>query len=127
MDANVTLDLGKNMTGLVEKLAATIGTTAQQIFPWYVKQQVISSITEGCIIVSLMVLSLALLMHSLPRADFDDAHNGNSAACVFSGIFLVASVVAAMVAGPSIIAAIINPEYAAMRQLINDLSMLAGK
>ena len=41
MDANVSIDLGKNMTMLVQQLASQIGVMADKVFPWYIKQSVL--------------------------------------------------------------------------------------
>ena len=45
MDANVSIDLGKNTTELLEKLAQSLGMTVEKIFPYYVKQQAIEAYT----------------------------------------------------------------------------------
>jgi len=50
MEANVSVDVGQNITGLLEKLAVQMGTTVDKVFPWYVNQAYI----EGCTTILLM-------------------------------------------------------------------------
>jgi hypothetical protein len=62
VDAGVALDVGENITMLIEKLAAQIGTTVDQIFPWYVKQQVVEGYTAVAIVLGFLALSAILIM-----------------------------------------------------------------
>lgn len=121
MDA--TIDLGKNVTSLLEKLADKLGVTVDKVFPWYVKQAKIFGW------INLIASTLALLLfcslgwYFNKRAVWDDGNPGNSACWLFL-LFTTLAVPSIIVwflnLQPSI-SAILNPEYKAVSDLLNDL------
>lgn len=126
MDANVTLDVGKNITGLIQQLAAQIGVTADKIFPLYVKQTIITGYTHLSLTLILFFIPLILGAFLYKKADFD---NGNGPCVIFiiCCIVLVLDIISLVFGLPTMIGQINNPEYFATQELIHDISMLAAK
>jgi len=119
-----SIDIGNNLTVLLEKLATQIGVTADKIFPWYVKQ----AIVEGWIFIVFWligtILSVVLLVISFKRVKFTNGDpNKWFAGCLTGGILAFIYLIALM-ASISFISGLINPEYAAMTRLIKQLSQL---
>ena len=127
MDANVSVDVGKNVMELLEKLAVQIGTTADKVFPWYVKQQVIEGwmwlgISGGAIVISSIIAYC-----SLKKAEWKGGFNVfayiSIASCLsflLATVFLVFGVMAA-------VTQIVNPEYYALKSLTSDMSKFLGR
>lgn len=59
VNATVGLDIGNNLTGLLEKLANQIGLTVDKIFPYYVKQAKLCG--YSAIIIPLAILTLFIV------------------------------------------------------------------
>ena len=122
---NATIDVGSNLTALLERLAAQVGTTADKIFPWYVQQQVIEGWVAAGISTIVAVAAVLLLRH-FKTADFE---RGNHSAvyavigCVLAGTLTLVTLVTA----PHTISKILNPEFHAMRDLSHDVGRLVGK
>lgn len=67
MDINASVDIGKNLTGLIEKLAAQIGTTADKVYPWYVQQAYLEGVTTLvtiAIVIPILSITFALAVRS---------------------------------------------------------------
>lgn len=120
MDINAKVDVGNNLTSLIEKLATQIGVTADKVFPWYVKQQVIEGFVFVGVTISLLILFGAVFFYSFKKADFE---NGNRYIVTTIGgaiFFLITLFVTAFCFGDAV-AQIMNPEYAATHQLLQDI------
>ena len=120
-----SIDVGKNLTELLEKLATQIGVTADKIFPWYVKQSVI----EGWLYVAFWItgvsVALIMLIVSLRKLKFDEIGNPNRRLIgrVCGGVIAVICFISLIVA-PERISGILNPEYNAMSRLLGQLGNL---
>ena len=66
MDVNAKVDIGQNLTSLLERLAQQIGTTADKVFPWYVQQAYIEGVTTLVAVAVLLIASIVTLSISLP-------------------------------------------------------------
>lgn len=122
-EIKASIDVGDGISTLLTKLAEKIGTSVDQVFPWYVNQQVI----EGWVFLAVATVAILLLstmtIYSYKRADFDNEN-------VFVFLFTISTVVTfiAMV-GCTIrvsgaVSKILNPEYHAVRELIKDVGKL---
>lgn len=122
-EIKASVDVGDGVSTLLTKLAEKIGTSVDQVFPWYVNQQVI----EGWVFLAVATVAILLLstmtIYSYKRSDFDNEN-------VFVLLFTISTVVTfiAMVActtGVSgSVSKILNPEYHAVRELIKDVGKL---
>ena len=126
MDLNTTIDIGKNMTDLLEKLAMKIGTTADKIFPWYINQQFIDGITFIIVMLILIMVSFSILYVSNKKANYKGPGKYEVAA-ICSLIFGVFAVVIFSLEINTALSKIFNPEYYAFKTLTRDLSHLLGK
>jgi uncharacterized membrane protein len=121
-----SVDIGKNITELLEKLAGQIGTTADKVFPWYVTQQVIEGtmlLATSCIA---FIIGMLLMCLSFKKADWN---RGNRySAFVVVGAFIAGLAFMVFIIGlPTSVAQIINPEYYALKSMTCDMAMLLGK
>ena len=90
INAAVSVDLGDNLTNLIEQLAIQIGTTADKIFPWYVQQQVIEGWTKAGIFAFLIGASTLTVIISMTKADYDSGNVPAFLSLIFGGIALLA-------------------------------------
>lgn len=123
INAAVFVDLGDNLTNLVEQLAIQIGTTADKIFPWYVQQQVIEGWTKCALLVFLISTSLTVTTISFIEADYDRGNSFASLSIIF-GLVTLFSLFVGAVEATSIVGQIMNPNYYAMQELTADLAQL---
>ena len=123
MDVKATIDVGQNLTSMLERLAQQIGTTADKVFPWYVQQAYLEGITTLVAVAVMLVVTVVALAVSLPRAMRDD----NSAAgpvAVISGILLIALLTIGSFESIGAVRQIANPNYYAMKMLTQDIGRL---
>lgn len=69
---NASIDIGDNITSLIEKLAQKMGTAADQVFPWYVKQQIIEGYLWGFLSSGFLILGISMFLACWNKADFDN-------------------------------------------------------
>jgi hypothetical protein len=125
-DVNASIDIGKNLTSLLERLAAQIGTTADKVFPWYVKQQVLEGWTYFALLIPFFVLGTVLCIKGFNKVDCDDENKYTVVLGV--GVVLLILVFFACVANfGNAFTQILNPNYHALHAIITDMSGLAGK
>lgn len=122
---NATLDIGNNLTALISQLAMQIGTTTEQIFPLYVRQQII----EGWSMIGMLLLSAAisafLIIRFFKKANFC---TGEGMPPVVCGIILaIATGLSAVPVVPISLGKILNPQYGAMKTLAHDIGTMTGK
>jgi len=136
MDINVSADIGQNLTGLVTKLAEQIGVTADKVFPWYVKQQVIEGwcmvlIPAAFILVGIIALIPGLIM--LCKEDPLKSTRGyaeypvnvvGTIISISAGFILLCSIVVVSASLSTAISQIKNPEYFATKCFLRDVSNL---
>ena len=124
MDINV--DVGLNITSMLERLAQQIGTTADKVFPWYVHQAYLEGITTLCALGVFWLLAITLICVGLRKADFDE---GNRHA-VITGIGCALAVFVLLPTsfdGTTAVRQILNPNYYAMKMLTSDIGKLTRK
>ncbi len=125
MDSNITVGVGKNVTILLNNLASQIGTTTKQIFPWYVKQQVLDGYIylTVCTVTLILGISMVLICYKKSDSRMLDSRILNSIiilSCIFSMIAFIF-----LISGASTsITGIINPNYSALKSLTHDMSRL---
>jgi uncharacterized membrane protein YhaH (DUF805 family) len=129
-DYSVTanIDAGDNINSLIEKLAKQIGTTTDKIFPWYVKQNLITGYTHAIVILVLFISSIVVLMLTWHKADF------NSDKCfleclitILSIIFIITLIAVTAGMASDIMNQIFNPEYGATQDIIKSISHMVCK
>lgn len=123
MDVNASVDIGTNITGLLEKLAVQLGTTADKVFPWYAQQQVIEGYTNLISILFFIILGLFFAITCWFKADFE---NGNRYTPFCTGGIFISFTSLIIFAGYSseILNKIYNPNIFALKSIIHDLSGL---
>lgn len=123
MDINAKLDVGDNVTTLIERLAEQIGVTADKVFPWYVQQAYLQGITTMAAIALAVLIFVPLFIVACRRADFDKG-NAWAPVSVATGIALCMSLIATFVAGPQQIRKMVNPQFYAVTMLAEDIGKL---
>ena len=123
MDINASIDVGKNITSMLEKLAAQIGTTADKVFPWYVQQAHLEGITTLCAIGVMWLFSAILISISFKKCDFI---NGNRYVPIFivGCLLSFASFCGSICDGPNAVRKMLNPNYYAMTMMTQDIGRL---
>ncbi len=119
----VIVDIGSNLTGLLERLASTIGTTADKVFPWYVKQQIIEGWVDLFIGIAVLTGLTILLLICSRRANWDEVNAYCPVVIVAGGVLGFAALIW-FICFSTTIAHIMNPEYGAINQLLTDLGNL---
>lgn len=127
---DVSVDIGGNLTSLVERLAQQIGVTAEQVFPWYVQQAYI----EGCVFLilfaAILVLAISLFTWGAFRFDKEGFGNALPSASFFlllaGGLMLFGLLMSAATGLSSAITKVANPNYHAMKMLTRDIGKLRG-
>lgn len=117
------IDIGNRMAELLQALASKIGTTADRVFPWYIKQQVIEAKAAIIIIIMIFIASLLGICFSFKKADFDEG-NRYCVILAISGFAFVVCLIIAAAGGTQIITQLMNPEYHAFHKLTRDLGRL---
>jgi hypothetical protein len=129
MDVNATIDVGKNLTSLVEKLAQHIGTTADKVFPWYVQQAHNEGVTTlVAIAVVVVIVGFIFLAGVLMwvRGEKDVSEFGGFvtglSGLALCGVFLIGSI-----EGVEAARKIMNPNYYAMTAITRDIGRLTAR
>jgi len=124
MDINASVDIGNNTKELLQQLADKVGLTAEQVWPWYLKQQIIDAWVSIGWASFWVIISLANLLIS--RYFFKNDSENAGVLCIIC--FFVAFVLTIVVFGVnSPIDHLLNPEYHAMQALVADIAKIAGK
>src|SRR5687767_11456912 len=93
---DVSVDIGKNLTSLLERLAQQIGTTVDKIYPWYVQQAYNEGVTALFGITVVFLLSVTILAVGLfltyTSANRDTREVGGGV-CFASGCVLILTVI----------------------------------
>lgn len=125
MKADVTVDVGDNLTSLMERLAQQLGTTVDKVFPWYVEQAYLQGITTLVAIILAFAILVPLFVIAVRKSDFDKG-NAWAPVSVASGILLVVSLIFGFLAAPQQVRKIANPKFYAMSMLVDDIGRLRG-
>ena len=128
MDINATVDVGDNITSMLERLAGQLGTTADKVFPWYVEQSVLQGWTTLIAIGAALVVFSIVFAISFPKAKFSyGQENKAMVVSIASGIAMSISVLAVFMEGLDAVRQIKNPNYYAMKMLTQDIGRLVRK
>lgn len=124
MEANI--DIGSNLTSLIDRLAHQISTTADKLFSWYVEQAYLQGVTTLISYVLGLVFFGVIFAVAHKKADYN---KGNFLAIVsiMSGAAFVLCVGFTLLCGPQQVRKIINPNFYAMQMLTDDISKLVRK
>lgn len=113
------IDIGNNLTELINKLSEAIGTTADKVYPWYVKQTLIEGWVDlGIFILACMAIitSVTILICGIQKEE--------EALCVFGVVSTVIAgvlFIIVIIFLSDIIGRIVTPELFAMKSMIRDL------
>lgn len=118
-----SVDIGDNITQLLGKLADKIGTTADQVYPWYVKQQVLEGWGHLLTFSLIFIIAIPTFLYSVKKADFQRENIACFLTIIFGIITLIASIIFAIEL-TSIITDIFNPNLGAFKSLTRDMSRL---
>lgn len=113
-----TVDVGKNVLALIEKLATQIGTTVDQVFPWFVAQASI----EGWMMIFVPIVSIVvfgILFYFLFNRANRTRDEGDSILAMLVGIVFAISVIVSFFSIPNGAMRVLNPNFYAMQELSN--------
>jgi predicted Co/Zn/Cd cation transporter (cation efflux family) len=130
MDAKLSVDVGANISSILAQLAAQIGVTADKVFPWYVKQQVISAGGTLAVHGLIMVLCLWAFFTAFRNPFMGDRNENPSNAGLVMIVAVVISAINLFIlcfTFPDILAKLLNPEHAAVSQILRDLRAIVTK
>lgn len=123
----VEIDSGSNITSALERLAQGIGTTVDQVFPWYVEQAVLNGTWTLTALFLSLLFALVCIMTSINKADWSGRTGSFNRYTILNLIGMVALVLTLFVGALSTVPAIKmikNPNYYALRMLTNDISIM---
>lgn len=115
--------MNEQTTKLIEQLAAKLGTTAEYLWTVLIAQARIEAIE--CAIVSLIFLILTLVsgltFFYCRKKYLQDDEDGYMAGQIFSSVIGVFCVIPAIMYGVGIVTPMMNPEYWALKQILNQI------
>ena len=123
---NLEIDVGARIAEILGSLANKIGTTANKVFPWYVKQQVLEGWSSIFVILVVSLISSVCALKTFKKADFDE-NVKETTIFVISVIIFVICLVLFSASFTTLLTQITNPEYHALGQLTRDMGNLIGK
>lgn len=117
INVNASLDIGKNIQGILEQLAAKIGTTVEQVWPWIVRQQSIEAWTYIIVFSSALLLCLVFFVIGFWNLEKgkDDVFEGITAVSMFCCLVVAFVSIFVFIAN---VPKLMNPEYYALKELI---------
>lgn len=121
-----SVDIGKNITELVEKLAHQIGTTADKVFPWYVKQQVVEGVMFFALDLCALLMGMVLFFVFLRKADFTKETRQN-VFTIIGGIIMAGAGLILLLWATDAATKILNPNFFALKAMTGDMAKLLGK
>lgn len=128
----VAVDIGPNTTEMLEKLASQLGMTVEQVWPFFVKQAVVSgTVAVSLILVALLVsgLSFAWGVRELTRISSETSKIHDDAARISAavgGSLFALSVFAAVCGLPIALPKLFNPEFWAIKELVRQAATLVS-
>ena len=126
MEVTAKVDVGENLTSLLERLAQQIGTTADKVFPWYVEQAYLQGVTTLVVLVFALVLFGVVFVLALRKADWNE---GGIAAVlsIVSGVALLITLGGALLSGPIQVRKMMNPNFYAIQMIVEDIGKMRGR
>lgn len=129
----VALDLGKNMTDLLQQLAAAMGTTIENLFPYYCQAVATEAMMKviGCSVAFVLscflcaTFSYALITVKLDKPETQET--ANIILTIASAIFAIAALLCFIVFimhSPTWFAQWHSPESFAVQRLFQDIALL---
>lgn len=122
-----SVDIGNNLTQLLEKLAHQIGVTADKIFPWYVQQVQIEGWTSIALFVLFLSIGLVLILIGCAWGKFgehDEAPNKAWVAGLIGAIMSAITLFGMAIDMKNEITKVMNPQYHAVKSITCDLARL---
>lgn len=124
---NLNVDVGQNLTSLLEKLAQQIGTTADKVFPWYVQQALNEGVTGLVALGIFTLLSAAMVTFSIRFATRNSGHEAILPLSALSTAVLITNLLFGAIQGVESARKVMNPNYYAVKMLARDIGNLAGR
>lgn len=118
-----SVDIGDNITHLLGKLADKIGTTADQVYPWYVTQQALEGYGHLLAFFLVFVIAIPIFLFTVKKAD-PIRENKELFMAVISGVIAGIASLIFITNLTSIITDIFNPNLGAFKSLTRDMSRL---
>jgi len=116
-----SIDVGDNVTKLITKLANQIGVTADKVFPWYVKQEVLYGWFH-LIILTIITIAVARLCFYETKKNKNCQTNYAEYHCTIAFVFML---LVCFFGIPYFVTQICNPEYHVMDNLVSQLCFIS--
>lgn len=120
-----SIDVGDNIQHLVEKLAQQIGTTADKVFPWYVKQQILEGIMF--FVMDFIAFTFGIVLIYLFRKASFEQESKETVFLSIGYVFIGLGFIFLFIGSVTSIAKIMNPNLYALQSMIKDMSILVGR
>src|SRR3990167_7436688 len=106
-----SIDIGDNISILLQKLASQIGTTADKIYPWYIKQELIYGYSFFVICLGVLLFGIILALFVRKKADFSNEKlNFYAAILIITFITIFLSLLILIIGSYNAISSIFNPQ-----------------
>ena len=122
----VSVDVGPNITSLLERLAQQIGTTADKVFPWYVQQAQIEGMTALIAILIAAFVLVPTFFVSISKIGGPKEDTYGPIAFI-SGVLLLFTLIGGTFEGVEAARKMMNPNYYAVKMLTRDIGRLSGR
>ena len=118
MDTNtvqVIQQFGNKLDSYIFVIASKSGQTVEHFWPIFVRQQVVTGWSELIICILFFIVGFILLY----KAKYSENENNQLGCVIFAILTLVFASLSFAALAPDIIGKIVNPEYSALKEVIN--------
>lgn len=125
-EKRMDLELGERTISIFEKLANQIGTTVENVFPWYVKQQLLEGWLFLGIFLLIIIVCFIIISKTYSKATFSPEPDRYGIASIISIFCLIFILIVLLCIAPEVLTKIINPKLLALQEIIIDARKLIG-
>ena len=108
----------------IDKLAAKLGVAAEHVYGVLIKQAMINGATKivaGSLLLIIAIVASVIIMRTIKRSDTDYWDEEWAAVVVAAIVLVVAPLVVSYFVMASGITAVINPEYYAIKEILDTI------
>jgi hypothetical protein len=131
MKVEATVDIGGNLTSLLERLAQQIGTTADKVFPWYVQQAYVEGVSTLLALAVVVPILVVIVSLATRKPMWTGKYENEPTIALFvsaaAGAMLLFTVIIGTIESVDAVRKVMNPNYYAMKMITRDLGQLVAK
>lgn len=110
----------KNISEVLEKLAEQLGITVVNIYPYFIKQQIIEGYMFIFLTLFVMIVSGVIVKTNYDKAVWgDDILDKHAILILLATVVLCASIIVFLIEITAAVSKIINPEFGAINKIVS--------